>query len=426
MLDAALRDGSGQRPCVFELFGRRLPGGRRFGVVAGTGRLLQALREFRFGDDELRYLRDERIVDAETLAWLASYRFTGSITGYREGELYFPGSPVLTVSGTFAEAVVLETLALSILNHDSAVATAAARMSVAAGDRPIAEMGSRRAGERSAVAAARAAYIVGFDSTSNLEAGRAWGIPTMGTAAHAWTLLHETEEDAFRAQIAALGTSTTLLVDTYDIRTGVETAIRVAGPELGGVRLDSGDLLIVASEVRAQLDELGATGTRITVTSDLDEYAIAGLAAAPVDAYGVGTSVVTGSGTPTAGMVYKLVARRDPSGAWIGVEKASADKSSKGGRKAAFRTLDRGTATSELIAVSDGFEAIDTPEEHPDARALQVPLVVDGEVDTRFEGPGGVAAARAHHAQVREELPVRGLALSRSDPAIPTVFVDAH
>jgi nicotinate phosphoribosyltransferase len=426
MLDAALRDGTADRRCVFELFSRRLAGGRRFGVLAGTGRLVSLLEDFRFGDDELRFLRDQKVVDAETIDFLAGYRFTGSITGYREGELYFPGSPVLTVEGTFAEAVVLETLSLSVLNHDSAVATAAARMSIAAGDRPLAEMGSRRAAEQSAVAAARAAYIAGFDATSNLEAGRTWGIPTMGTAAHAWTLLHDTEEQAFRSQVEALGAGTTLLVDTYDTREGVETAVRVAGTGLGGVRIDSGDLPTVAAEVRAQLDELGATGTKITVTSDLDEYAIAALAASPVDSYGVGTSVVTGSGTPTAGMVYKLVARQSADGSWLGVAKASTDKASRGGRKAAFRTLEDGTATSELIAVSDGFEQVDTPSEHPDARPLQVHYVVDGEPDAAFTGHAGVESARTHHARVREELPVRGLALSRSDPAIPTVYVDAE
>jgi len=422
MLEAGLRDGTAMRRCVFEVFGRRLPGGRRYGVVAGTGRLLALIRDFRFGDDELRFLRDERIVDAATLDFLVDYRFTGSVSGYREGELYFPGSPILTVEGTFAEAVILETIALSVLNHDSAIATAAARMSVAAGERPIAEMGSRRAGEESAVAAARAAFIAGFAATSNLEAGARWEVPTMGTAAHAWTLLHDTEEDAFRAQVATLGTGTTLLVDTYDIRTGVDTAIRVAGTGLGGVRLDSGDLPTVAADVRAHLDELGATGTRITVTSDLDEYAIASLAASPVDAYGVGTSVVTGSGTPTAGMVYKLVAREDADGSWIPVAKASTDKASRGGRKAAFRTLERGVATSELIVISDGYEQLSTPAEHPDARSLQVPLVVAGESDPSAEGPQGVRAAREHHARVREELPVRALALSRGEPAIPTVM----
>ncbi|WEG07475.1 nicotinate phosphoribosyltransferase [Microbacterium horticulturae] len=424
MLDAALRDGTAARRCVFEVFTRRLSGARRFGVVAGTGRLLSLIRDFRFDEDELRFLRDNRVVDAATVAFLEDYRFTGSVSGYREGELYFPGSPLLTIEGSFAEAVVLETLALSVLNYDSAVATAASRMSIAAGDRPLAEMGSRRAGEHSAVAAARAAFIAGFDATSNLEAGRTWGIPTMGTAAHAFTLLHDSEEDAFRSQIEALGVGTTLLVDTYDIRTGVETAIRVAGTGLGGVRLDSGDLPIVAAEVRTQLDELGAAGTKITVTSDLDEYAIATLAAAPVDSYGVGTSLVTGSGTPTAGMVYKLVARQEGSGSWVSVAKASTDKASKGGRKAAFRTLDAGTATQELISVSDGFEQMPATSEYPDSRPLQATFVSRGDIDTSFEGADGVAAARAHHARVREELPVRALALSRADPAIPTVYVE--
>lgn len=426
MLDAALRDGTAARPCVFELFSRRLSGGRRFGVVAGTGRLLSLLRDFHFGDDELRFLRDEKVVDAATLRYLENYRFTGTIRGYREGELYFPGSPILTVEGSFADAVILETLALSVLNHDSAVATAASRMSIAAGERPLAEMGSRRAAEDSAIAAARAAYIAGFGSTSNLEAGRRWGIPTMGTAAHSWTLLHDSEEDAFRAQVDALGTSTTLLVDTYDIRAGVETAIRVAGTSLGGVRIDSGDLPLVAADVRAHLDELGAHNTRITVTSDLDEYAIAALAASPVDAYGVGTSVVTGSGYPTASMVYKLVARQDSTGSWVSVAKASLDKGSQGGRKAAFRTIESGVAVAETIAVSSGFDAVDTADEHPGGRALQVALAEHGDVDTAYEGPDGTAAARAHHLRVREEMPVRALALSKSDPAIPTMYVAAR
>lgn len=424
MLGAALRDGTAARPSVFELFARRLSGGRRFGVVAGTGRLLSLLRDFHFGDDELRYLSDNHVVDAQTLSYLEDYRFTGTIRGYREGELYFPGSPLLTVEGSFADAVVLETIALSVMNHDSAIATAASRMSIAAGERPLAEMGSRRAAEMSAVAAARAAYIAGFGATSNLEAGRQWDIPTMGTAAHSWTLLHDSEEDAFRAQVDSLGTGTTLLVDTYDIAEGVRTAIRVAGTELGGVRLDSGDLPTVAAAVRDQLDELGATSTKITVTSDLDEYAIAALAASPVDFYGVGTSVVTGSGYPTAGMVYKLVARQDAAGSWIPVAKASTDKGSKGGRKAAFRTLREGVATAETIVVSDGFEELSSAAEHPESRSLQVTLVEGGEIDASFEGASGAASAREHHLLVREELPVRALALSKSDPAIPTVFLD--
>ncbi|GGO59408.1 nicotinate phosphoribosyltransferase [Microbacterium nanhaiense] len=417
MLDAALRDGTAHRQCVFELFGRRLSGGRRFGVAAGQGRLLSLLREFRFGDDELRFLRDERVVSAETLEYLAGYRFRGSIEGYREGELYFPGSPLLTVTGTFADAVILETLALSVMNFDSAVATAAARMSIAAGDRPLAEMGSRRAHEQGAIAAARAAYITGFDATSNLEAGRAWGVPTMGTAAHAWTLLHDTEEDAFRAQLESLGPDTTLLVDTYDIAEGVRRAVALGGKRLGGVRIDSGDLPLVAADVREQLDALGNTDTKITVTSDLDEYAIAALAASPVDSYGVGTSLVTGSGYPTAGLVYKLVARQSASGEWIPVAKKALDKGSTGGAKQAFRILQNGVAVEEHVRLASNEPA---PE---GSRSLVVPLIAEGEIDAAHEGPEGVRAARAHHMTVRRELPVRALALSKSDPAIPTSLV---
>lgn len=426
MLDAALRDGTAHRKCVFEVFARRLSGGRRFGVVAGTGRLLGQLRDFRFGEDELRFLRDENIVGPEALAYLEKYRFTGSISGYREGELYFPGSPILTVTGTFADAVILETIALSILNHDSAIATAAARMTIAANGRPLAEMGARRSAEHSAVAASRAAYIVGFGATSNLEAGRTWGVPTMGTAAHAWTLLHDSEEDAFRAQLDALGTGTALLVDTYDIERGVRTAVRLAserGGSLGGVRIDSGDLPIVAGEVRDLLDSLGASATRITVTSDLDEFAIAALGASPVDAYGVGTSVVTGSGYPTAGLVYKLVAREGRNGEWVSVAKTASGKGSQGGQKAAARRIENGAAVEELVHVGDGFDDVPALPESG-ARHLQTAFVASGDIDTAHEGPAGVAAARAHHFAAREELPVRGLALSKSDPAVPTTYVE--
>lgn len=428
MVEAALRSGRAGRECVFEVFGRRLPGERRYGVLAGTGRVLDAITAFRFGRAELDWLADERVVDDATLAFLADYRFTGQVEGYREGEVYVPGSPVLTVRGSFAEAVLLETVVLSVLNYDTAVATAAARMVAAADGHPIAEMGSRRANEFSAVAAARAAYIAGFSATSNLEAGRTWGIPTMGTAAHAFTLLHDSEEEAFRAQVAALGTGTTLLVDTYDVRTGVETAVRVAGTGLGGVRLDSGDLPALVQEVRTQLDSLGATGTRITVTSDLDEHTIAALRAAPVDAFGVGTSVVTGSGAPAAGFVYKLVARRDATsgstpGEWMPVAKASIGKASIGGVKRAERLLRDGVAVAERIVIDDDRDGLPEAETPADltARSLTVPLMRDGEADARWLGPSGVAAAREHRAAAVAELPAAALRLSRGEPALPVI-----
>jgi nicotinate phosphoribosyltransferase len=316
MLESALRSGAAERPCVFEVFTRRLPAGRRFGVVAGTGRLLEALPHFRFDDADIAVLSRERIVDTATCDWLAAYRFTGDIEGYAEGEPCFPGSPVLSVRSTFAEAVLLETIVLSMLNHDSAVAAAAARMVLAADGRPCIEMGSRRTHERAAVDAARAAYIAGFATTSNLAARAQYGVPTAGTSAHAFTLVHDDEDAAFRAQLAALSADTTLLVDTHDVEHAVRRAVELAGTELGAVRIDSGDLVQTAHAVRRLLDELGATKTHIVATSDLDEFSIAELRQAPVDGYGVGTSVVTGSGAPTAGFVYKLVARAtSPGGA---------------------------------------------------------------------------------------------------------------
>jgi len=425
MVEAALRSGRAGHDCVFEVFGRRLPGDRRYGVLAGTGRVLDAITAFRFGPAELKWLADEKVVDDATLEFLADYRFTGQVEGYREGEVYLPGSPLLTVRGTFAEAVLLETVVLSVLNYDSAVATAAARMVSAADGHPLAEMGSRRTNEASAVAAARAAYIAGFNATSNLEAGRAWGVPTMGTAAHAFTLLHDTEEEAFRAQVAALGADTTLLVDTYDVRSGVNTAVRVAGTALGGVRLDSGDLPTLVREVRAQLDALGATQTRITVTSDLDEHSIAALRGTPVDAFGVGTSVVTGAGWPAAGFVYKLVARRDGDGDWMPVAKASTGKASIGGAKRAERLLRDGVAVAERIIVDDDRDGV--PEAATPAgltaRELTVPLMIDGEADARWLGPSGVTAARTHCAAAVAELPPSALRLSRGEPALPTIVV---
>jgi nicotinate phosphoribosyltransferase len=406
MLASALRDGTAHRQCVFELFARRLPDGRRYGVVAGTGRLVEALASFRFSAEELDFLTEAGAVDSTTRDWLAGYRFGGDIDGYAEGELYFPNSPILTVSGTFAEAVVLETVALSIFNFDSAVASAAARMSSAAGDRPLIEMGSRRAHEQAAVAAARAAYLAGFSATSNLAAGRRYGVPTAGTAAHAFTLLHDDETAAFQAQIETLGVGTTLLVDTYDITQGIKSAIEVAGPALGAVRIDSGELTVLARQARDLLDSLGAKKTKIVLSGDLDEYAIAALAAAPVDAYGVGTSVVTGSGAPTADMVYKMVE--------VGgrpVAKRSEHKGTTGGRKTAVRRhKPTGTATEELI-VSRG-----QPEPQPGDRPLQIPLIRGG---VPVAGLPTLEQSRQHLRAVLVTVPWEGLKLSRGEPALP-------
>jgi putative nicotinate phosphoribosyltransferase len=404
MLDAWVRDGSAHRTAVFEAFARHLPEGRRYGLLAGIGRLLPLIERFRFDTDEVAWLEAEGVIGAETADYLRDFRFSGDIDGYREGEVYFPHSPVLTVSGTLGECVALETLVLSVLNHDTAVASAAARMVDAACDRPLIEMGSRRTHEQAAVAVARVAYLAGFASTSNLTAGRTFGIPTVGTAAHAFVLGHANEEAAFRSQVDAMGPATTLLVDTYDIADGIRTAIKVAGTELAAIRIDSGDLAEEAVRARTLLDELGATETRIVATSDLDEYVIAALADAPIDGYGVGTRLVTGSGHPTAGMVYKLVAVADaPDGALRPVAKASTAKESIGGRKAAWRTYDEdGIVAGEFFA--------DTVPGGADP--LQVPLVRGG----RTLPAPSQTQSRAFAAAARATLPSRARSVSGGAP----------
>lgn len=418
MLAAALRDGTANRRTTFELFARRLPEGRRYGIVAGTGRLLESLPQFNFDDEACQLLA--QFLDPDTLRYLSDFRFSGDIDGYAEGELYFPGSPVLSVTGTFAECVVLETLALSIFNHDTAIASAAARMVSAARERPLIEMGSRRTHEHAAVAAARAAYIAGFAASSNLEAQRRYGIPTEGTAAHAFTMLHVSEDHppelaelaAFRAQVDALGVDTTLLVDTYDVTTGVANAVTAAGTSLGAVRIDSGELGVLARQVRDQLDQLGATQTRIVVSGDLDEFSIAALGAEPVDSYGVGTSLVTGSGAPTANMVYKLV---EVDG--IPVQKRSSHKESRGGRKEALR-LSRGSGTvvEEVVYPVGRQPVVAEP-----SRVLTLPLVRGGELVSK----PNLTTARELVASGLRSLPWEGLNLSHGEPAIPTTQIPA-
>ena len=411
MLEASLLDGSAERTCVFQVFCRRLPPGRRFAVAGGLGRLLPMLVDFGFDDDACGELWRRGVVSADTTDWLREYQFDGDVWAYPEGEVFLPGSPVLQVVGTFAQAVLLETLVLSVLNHDTAIASAAARMRQAAGERSLLEFGGRRTHEEAAVAAARMAWLAGFDATSNLAAGHRFDVPTTGTAAHAWTLLHEDEPTAFAAQVAALGPGTTLLVDTYDTEQGIVHAVDAAGTALGGIRIDSGDLGAWAHRARRQLDELGATGCRIVVSGDLDEHAIAALADAPVDGYGVGTQLVTGSGAPTANLVYKLVARSAGVGgpADVPVAKTSGAKSTVPGRLRATRRLDAdGTATAEVLTAWD--------DPAPDGRPLQVQVVRAGVV--QVEEDAGTVRDRVRRSLA--ELPADARRLDDGAVAIPT------
>ena len=421
MLQSALEDGLAHKKAIFELFARKIPQGRKYGVVAGIGRSIEAVENFHFTEKQISFLRERGVLTESTLDYLANFHFSGRITAYREGDLYFPYSPILTVEATFGEAVLLETVLLSILNFDSAVASAASRMVQAGKGLPIIEMGSRRAHEQSAVSAARAAYIAGFAATSNLEAGMEYGIPTTGTSAHAFSLAHHDEKNAFRQQIKALGVKTTLLVDTYNIEQGIRNAVEVAGPELGGIRIDSGDLYEETSKARKLLDELGAVNTKIILSSDIDEYVIDELMDRniPVDGIGAGTKVVTGSGHPTAGMVYKLVAIEENDGTLRSVAKKASGKISVGGRKWAWREKDAdGYAIRERVQVHNEPDFAEQYASADDARALQKIYIENGDV---VFNPS-LEEVRAHHEAAINELRPSDRNIPSGNPTVEAAF----
>ena len=416
MVDAARKAGTADHKAVFELFARRMPSGRRYGVSAGQGRFLEGLSDFRFDDEHLGFLSDHNVVSEDTINWLANYTFTGDIYAYAEGEPYFPNSPLMQVESTFAEAVILETYLLSVHNYDTAVASAGSRMTMAAGGRACIEMGSRRAHEEAAVTAARAAAITGFTSTSNLAAGLRYGINTAGTSAHSFTLLHDDEKTAFQAQVETMGRDTTLLIDTFDIEAGVRNAVDVAGSELAFVRIDSGDLLEEAHNVRRLLDDLGNTNTGIVVTSDLDEYAIAALRSAPVGCLRRRDPAGHRLGRANGIAGLKLTTRQDRNGNWIDVQKQAEGKTSRGGRKFAARRMDSGVATAEVVIAGQ------KPQWDANHRPLQVKVVDGGEIQTQYIGSTAVERAAAHHKQAVSELPRAARRLQDGEPAIPTVF----
>jgi nicotinate phosphoribosyltransferase len=358
MLDAALYDGTAHRNCVFEVFTRKLPPGRGWGIVAGVGRLIHALGNFIPTAEDWEYLKrleKQGIISDAVRKYFYDFKFNGRIWAYKEGGMFFPYSPVVRVEGTFAECILLETLVLSIMNHDSAIASAASRFRCAAGKALLVEMGSRRTDEESAVHAARAAYIGGFDMTSNMEANRRYSIPVAGTHAHAWVLGHKSERasnefESFAAWFRKAGPKTTILVDTYDFIGGIERAIRAHDAVFGEdaipefrVRLDSGDPVQTAAAADALLKSQERTRKiGMVITGDLDEYTIAEIASrghyVPTPSYGVGTNLVTGLGEPTCGFVYKLV---EVDG--LPVSKKSEGKGYAGGRKVAYRLFDRET-----------------------------------------------------------------------------------
>jgi nicotinate phosphoribosyltransferase len=296
-----------------EMFVRRLPRRRRYLLSMGLARTLRYLEGLRFTEEEIAFLGTvPALRDAMTpafAAFLRDLRFTGDVWAVPEGTVVFANEPLVRIRAPIVEAQLVETFLLSAVNHATLVASKAARIVHAAGPAEVMEFGTRRTHPDAAVDAARAAYCAGFVGTSNVEAGRQWGLPVMGTAAHMWTMAHPSEEAAFAGYVATFPSASILLIDTYDTLRGARRAAEIAGDKLKGVRLDSGDLLSLSRAVRAVLDEHGCRSARIVASGDLNEHRIAELraASAPIDVYGVGTDLVTSIDAPALGGVYKLV-----------------------------------------------------------------------------------------------------------------------
>ncbi len=346
---------------VFELFVRTLPPERDWLVAAGIGPALRILREIRFGDRELAFLRDRGFEDG-FLERLAEWVFDLDVDGMPEGTVCFAGEPLVRVTGPLIEAQIIETILLNQVNFQTMAATKAARVTLAAGGgRPgaggrVIDFSPRRDhGVDAAMKIARAAAIAGCGGTSNMAAAMRYGLTPVGTMAHSFVLSFERERDAFAAFLRAFPDEATLLVDTYDTAEGTENAIAAArdtGIALRGIRIDSGDFALEARSARAALDAGGFAAAEITVSGDLEERRIAALVAdgAPIDRFGVGTDLGTSRDSPTVGGVYKLVARRRPGAPWAGVAKRSPGKATLPGAKQVWRTYGGGEMTGDLVA----------------------------------------------------------------------------
>jgi nicotinate phosphoribosyltransferase len=330
---------------VFELSLRRLPAHRNFVVAAGLTQVVDYLLNLAFTGDEIAYLRalpQFRRVSPAFFDYLRDFRFTGDLFAVPEGAILFAGEPVLTLRAPIIEAQIPETYLLSALSFQTLIASKAARCAEASGGRPVVEFGTRRAHTPEAgVLGARAAYIGGCAGTSNTLAGFRYGIPVMGTAAHAWVMSFPGEAEAFRQLERILGESAVHVIDTYDPLEGARRAAQASGP-FWGVRLDSGDFLALSRQVRAILDEAGHTGAKIMASGDLDEYRIRDLlaAGAPIDAFGVGTQLATSADAPNLSAIYKMV-ELEICGIQRFTAKFSSDKTSVPGSKQVFRDTAR-------------------------------------------------------------------------------------
>ncbi len=392
---------------TFELYARRLPPSRSFLVAAGLEQALDFLEALRFTPDDIAYLRslphlgciDDEFFDE----YLPHFRFTGDVWAVEEGTPVFPPAPLLRVTAPLPEAQLVETALLAFVTFQTTVASKAARIASAADKRPVVEFGARRAhGLEAGVLAARAAYLAGCEGTSNVEAGRRFGIPVSGTMAHSWVLAFGDEDEAFETYAQCFRERAVLLLDTFDT---LAAARRVAGSGLrpAAVRLDSGDLDGLSRQVRAILDAAGLGDTRILASGDLDESRIAALmaAGAPVDGFGVGAALTTSFDAPSLGAVYKLV-ELERRGQTAPVMKSSPDKETYPGQKQVWRVLDGGTAVRDVLAL------VDEPP-IPGAAPLLEPMMRDGR---RLRPRRALAALRERCHDELERLPagVRRLA----------------
>lgn len=353
MLQALLREGE-RRTAAFELFSRKLPRGRAFLVPAGLEQALDYLESFRFSPKAIERLARLGIFRRELLDALANLRFTGDVDAVPEGTPVFPDEPWLRVVAPMPEAQIVETRLLNLLHFETIVASKAARCVLAAPGKQLVEFGLRRAhGAEAGLLASRAAYLAGFDGTSNLLATLRFGVPPFGTMAHSYVMAHASERDAFLSFARANPERTTFLVDTWDTERAAQIVAEMApalaaeGIAIGGVRLDSGDLAAHARAVRAILDAAGLGEAKIFATGGLDEHDLARLAAAPIDGFGVGTRLCTSADAPSLDCAYKLVEH-----AGRPVCKRSEGKRTWPGRKQVFRAFDpRGDMRADTIVL---------------------------------------------------------------------------
>lgn len=357
MTESYWDDGIHERKAVFEVYFRKLPFGNGYAVFAGLERIIQYLENFHFSESDLDYLKNDLAYDDDFLNYLKELRFTGTVYSVVEGEMVFGNEPIIRIEAPLAEAQLIETAILNIVNYQTLIATKAARIKHVAGDDILMEFGTRRAQELdAAIWGTRAAYIGGFHATSNVRAGKLFGIPVSGTHAHAFIQAYKDEYVAFH-KYAERHKECVFLVDTYDtLRSGVPNAIKVA-KELGdkiifkGIRLDSGDLAYLSKEARKMLDNAGFYDTKIIASNDLDEETIMNLKSqgAKIDIWGIGTKLITAFDQPALGAVYKLVSIEDDNGQMIDTIKISGnpEKVSTPGLKKVYRIINRLNNKSE-------------------------------------------------------------------------------